>query len=65
MAATYATPFKERRKDFSGLTTIDRKSWEAEGSAVLVFVTNLSASHNPSLCHLDRSEAEWRDLQFS
>ena len=26
--------------------------------------SNFSVSQKPPLCHLDRSEAEWRDLQF-
>jgi peptidyl-prolyl cis-trans isomerase SurA len=38
---------------------------EAEGSAVFDPQSEFGSKRRPSLCHPDRSEAEWRDLQFS
>ena len=36
---------------------------EVEGPTVLPFLQDSANNHLP-LCHLDRSEAQWRDLQF-
>jgi hypothetical protein len=31
----------------------------------LLFSSYCSGKRGPTLCHLDRSEAQWRDLRFS
>jgi hypothetical protein len=31
----------------------------------LLFSNYCPWTHRPTLCHLDRSEAQWRDLRFS
>ena len=33
-----------------------------EGSAVFLSLTAAEGNNGPTLCHLDRSEAQWRDL---
>ena len=36
-----------------------------ERSAVCLSLTAATGYYGPTLCHLDRSEAQWRDLRFT
>jgi hypothetical protein len=40
--------------------------WPTRGDEKRLLLSNRCRwAHHPSLCHLDRSVAQWRDLRFS
>jgi hypothetical protein len=65
LATTYVVLPKENHMHSTEAATLDRKSGEAEGSAVpRTFPGNVFRQRFAHNCHSDRSAAKWKDLRW-